>query len=138
MNSVISKIICVTVFIISFPAIADGDPRYCGIENIQRDQQNQIIRSQIEYWKFRSWWACPSTLAFKGACQGWSVDHPIPLAVGGCDTADHSAWPCWVTSHSLTILPSFLTSISAMTGPCCRRLCHIGSGGWVINSSSPS
>ena len=92
MKSIISKILYVTLFIISFPAIADGDPRYCGIENIQRDQQNQIIRSQAEYQRFRSWWACPSTLTFKGACTGWSVDHQIPLAVGGCDTAENMQW----------------------------------------------
>lgn len=92
MKPIISKILCVTLFIISFPAIADGDPRYCGIENIQRDQQNQIVRSQVEYQRFRSWWACPSTLTFKGACAGWSVDHQIPIAVGGCDAAHNMQW----------------------------------------------
>ena len=80
---------CFIIFLaLSSSAIADGDPRYCGIENIQRDQP----RNKIEYWKFRSWWACPSTLTFKGACAGWSVDHQIPIAVGGCDAAHNMQW----------------------------------------------
>ena len=80
------------VLLFSGLAIADTDPRYCGIENIERDHQNKIIRSKAEYNRFRSWWKCPSTLEFKGACPRWSVDHPIPLADGGCDQAENMQW----------------------------------------------
>ena len=81
-----------TALLFPLLAIADTDPRYCGIENIERNHKNEIIRSKAEYNRFRSWWKCPSTLFFKGPCPGWHVDHIIPLAVGGCDEAENMTY----------------------------------------------
>lgn len=42
--------------------------------------------------EFRRSHPCPSTGRTSGACRGWEVDHIIPLACGGPDTASNMQW----------------------------------------------
>lgn len=66
------------------------DPRYCAF--VPRDAKGEIKRSSAVIAKFRSLYPCPSTGLMTGPCPGWSADHTIPLAVGGCDAFWNMAW----------------------------------------------
>jgi len=69
------------------------DQRYCyAITDIPRDLQGRIIRSSKPIGAFRQIHPCPVTFKTTGACQGWSIDHVIPLASGGCDILENMQW----------------------------------------------
>lgn len=76
------------LFVVS--AYASEDPRYCG--SPKRDASGLIIRSSKPVREFRSWHQCPSTGLKTGACPGWAINHTIPLACGGCDSAANMDW----------------------------------------------
>jgi len=71
-------------------AIAD-DARYCSIEPVRNDD-GTIKRSAAVVREFRQYHPCPSTGKVDGPCEGWQVDHVIPLAVGGCDSVVNLQW----------------------------------------------
>jgi len=69
------------------------DQRYCyAITDIPRDLQGRIIRSSKPVYVFRLAHPCPVTFKTTGACPGWSIDHVIPLASGGCDILENMQW----------------------------------------------
>ena len=69
------------------------DQRYCySITDIPRDLQGHIIRSSKPVYAFRLDHPCPVTFKTTGACPGWSIDHVIPLASGGCDILENMQW----------------------------------------------
>ena len=69
------------------------DQRYCyAITDIPRDLQGRIIRSSKSIYAFSLAHPCPVTFQTSGACLGWSVDHVIPLASGGCDILENMHW----------------------------------------------
>lgn len=77
--------------LIAVPLIgAASDPRYCGPP--ERDANGRIKRSSYEVYKFKKLYPCPVTGQTSGACPDWSVDHPIPLVCGGCDTVGNMQW----------------------------------------------
>ena len=79
-------LVCLTAIIFSSAESAQAyDKRNCGIENIQRYSDGTIKRSDAAVRVFRSIYPCPATGEILGACDGWQVDHVIPLASGGCD-----------------------------------------------------
>lgn len=67
------------------------DVRICGIEPIRTEQGN-IVRSSKVLADFQKRHPCPSTGLATGRCPGWSKDHVIPLACGGCDTIENLQW----------------------------------------------
>lgn len=88
-------------FVIAASTIEDlryQDPRYCGMENIQRKPNGDIKRSTKVLDDFQKIWACPNTGSTTGACE-WLKDHVIPLANGGCDAV-----------HNLQYLPPVIKS----------------------------
>ena len=68
------------------------ETRYCGVENIRRDADGSIHRRSDVLRAFRAMYACPSTRLHSGSCPGWQMDHPIPLARGGCDAVSNIQW----------------------------------------------
>jgi len=66
------------------------DVRMCGF--VPRDNLGHIKRSPAVLAAFQKLHPCPSTGLKSGACPGWSKDHPIPLACGGCDAVYNMAW----------------------------------------------
>lgn len=64
--------------------------RYCG--EPQRDKEGKIKRSTKVINKFKELHPCPSNGSTKGACEGWAIDHVIPLACGGCDAVSNMQW----------------------------------------------
>lgn len=84
----------IVLILLSWSTLAFGlsteDPRYCGF--VPRDANGDIKRSSTAITKFRSLYPCPSTGLTTGACPGWSIDHTLSLAIGGCDAFWNMAW----------------------------------------------
>lgn len=68
---------------------APNDPRYIG-EPV-RNADGSIKRSSSVRAAFVRAFPCPSTL-LPGRCDGWSVDHVLPLACGFADRQDNLQW----------------------------------------------
>lgn len=64
--------------------------RYCGTP--ARDANGRILRSSAVIAAFKAIHPCPSTGKRTGACPGWTMDHVIPLACGGCDAVWNMQW----------------------------------------------
>ncbi len=67
-----------------------GDLRYCGF--VPRNNHGEIKRSSKVLKDFQLLYPCPSTKKTTGTCNGWSKDHIIPLACGGCDSIENLQW----------------------------------------------
>lgn len=70
------------------------DPRcaYGSAAEIPRDAKGRIERSPGALATFRRANACPATGKTFGACDGWAIDHVVPLAVGGVDAPINMQW----------------------------------------------
>lgn len=66
------------------------EQRYCGPP--KRSASGEIIRRADVLAAFKRAHPCPSTGRTTGACLGWSMDHVIPLACGGCDAVSNLQW----------------------------------------------
>jgi hypothetical protein len=64
--------------------------RQCG--EPARDAKGTIIRRADVLYAYRKAHPCPVTGKTTGACPGWSMDHIVPLAKGGCDMVSNLAW----------------------------------------------
>ena len=67
-----------------------AEVRYCGPP--ARDADGTIHRSSAVIYAFRQIHPCPATGLTTGACPGWSMDHEISLACGGCDSVSNLHW----------------------------------------------
>jgi hypothetical protein len=74
----------------TFAASAQVDPRFCGAP--ARNADGSIKRSTAAKAAFVRMHPCPANGQVTGACPGWSVDHVIPLACGGCDAPQNMQW----------------------------------------------
>lgn len=79
-----NKIIIIAISLLPLNVLADKfkETRYC----------NGDKRDSAVVAAFKSIHPCPVTGLSTGACPGWSVDHVIPLAVGGCDSVSNLQW----------------------------------------------
>ena len=69
---------------------AVNDARYCG--EPARTADGRIKRSRAVLRDFAKVFPCPETLEPLPSCPGWAIDHVIPLASGGCDSAVNLQW----------------------------------------------
>lgn len=67
------------------------ETRYCTVIP-KRDADGSISRRADVLRAFRDLHPCPSTGQTRGRCDGWAMDHVIPLAVGGCDSVSNLQW----------------------------------------------
>ena len=74
----------------SEPEPALTETRYCG--EPKRNLNGEIIRRAAVRDAFLFAHPCPSTGLREGRCDGWQVDHVIPLACGGCDAVSNMQW----------------------------------------------
>lgn len=71
------------------------DPRCCHAspDTIKRNPTTgRISRSAPERQAFVRLHACPPTGKHTTSCDGWDIDHIIPLASGGCDQVGNMQW----------------------------------------------
>ena len=52
-------------------------------------KQQRSYKAKVEFKKEHP---CPSTGATKGRCEGYIIDHIIPLACGGADSPENMQW----------------------------------------------
>lgn len=78
------------LLLVSASAFASPDPRYCGTP--LRYADGTIKRSYLAVTEFRGNHPCPVTGLTVGSCDGWAIDHVIPLACGGCDNQANMQW----------------------------------------------
>lgn len=64
--------------------------RYCGPP--ARLADGSIRRRSDVLAAFKRAHPCPVTGLATGTCPGWSMDHVIPLACGGCDAVSNLQW----------------------------------------------
>ena len=64
--------------------------KYC--DNCPRDERGRIQRSMAAKTEFRRANPCPATGHTKGRCQGYVIDHIVPLKRGGPDTPANMQW----------------------------------------------
>jgi hypothetical protein len=57
-----------------------------------RNPDGSIKRSSAVLAAFRRANPCPSTGLTTGPCEGWRMDHSIPLACGGLDIVANITW----------------------------------------------
>ena len=69
---------------------AVNDARYCG--EPERTASGRIKRDPVVLRQFAKVFPCPEPQDGINGCPGWSIDHVIPLATGGCDTAVNLQW----------------------------------------------
>ena len=82
----------VVVLLLPFGAQAGAldETRYCG--EPRRDTNGRILRRADVLNAFAKLYACPADGLHTRSCPGWSIDHVIPLAVGGCDAVRNLQW----------------------------------------------
>ena len=89
------------------------ETRYCGAP--KRDFNGDIIRDPKVIYAFRRANRCPTTQRYgMGACPDWSLNHPISLACGGCDSVSNLVW---MRNDVKRIVDSYERKISASTPP---------------------
>lgn len=69
---------------------AQTDLRICG--EPKRDSDGTISRSTTVLKHYQKIHPCSSTGLTTEKCPGWSLDHVIPLACGGCDSIENLQW----------------------------------------------
>lgn len=84
----VSVLLCAAVMAVAAPA---EDQRYCVTAPV-RASDGKIARSKSVLREFRRLHPCPATGKSTGACPGWSLDHVVPLACGGCDAVSNLQW----------------------------------------------
>lgn len=84
------RLLLVILPLLALSAWAEPDPRYCG--EPARYADGTIKRSRAAVAEFRANHPCPVTGLTTGPCEGWQVDHVIPLACGGCDNQANMQW----------------------------------------------
>jgi hypothetical protein len=82
-----------TAFLLFFHSAAFAaavDIRQCN--DFTRDANGNLTRSAAVLRDFQKIHPCPATGLPTGACPGWSKDHVIPRADGGCDAVFNLQW----------------------------------------------
>ena len=65
---------------------------YAGESGVVRNSQGRIARSTKAKHDFKQDHSCPSTGKSSGSCQGYVIDHVVPLKRGGPDTPSNMQW----------------------------------------------
>ena len=92
------------LLLITLPALANPllDNRY--VSEIKRDANGQIVRRADVIRAFKKIHPCPSSGKTTGACEGFSIDHVIPLSCYGIDGVSNMQWlPNIIKSSAGTI-----------------------------------
>lgn len=63
---------------------------YC--TSCERDSQGHIKRSLEAKHEFKRQHPCPANGSTKGHCEGYIIDHIVPLKRGGADSPSNMQW----------------------------------------------
>lgn len=87
------KLVLILLLLAPHAAISDTHTSEirCCVE-IERDKRGDILRNWSVKNEFRKRWPCPTGASQYAACEGWQIDHVIPLACGGIDAVWNMQW----------------------------------------------
>lgn len=96
------------------------DLRYLpeGVE-IARNADGTIKRSNIPLDDFAKIHPCPATGLPVRSCDGWEIDHVIPLACRGRDVVENLQWLDNYTKSLKDLFERFIYSINGFTSKGC-------------------
>ncbi len=87
----IMNTILLIVGLLAFTPFAQArNANYC--TTCERDTHGHIKRSQEAKQDFKREHPCPSTGKAKGRCEGYIIDHIVPLKRGGADAPSNMQW----------------------------------------------
>lgn len=88
--STVALLACASLAACATPLDPLTEYRYCGPP--ARTEDGRIKRSREVLRAYKKLHPCPATGLSAGACPGWSINHTIPLASGGCDAVYNLDW----------------------------------------------
>ena len=83
-------LVVVLILLLATPYAQAHNSNYC--IPCERDSQGHIKRSLEAKHEFKRQHPCPSTGKSKGRCEGYIIDHVIPLKRGGADFPSNMQW----------------------------------------------
>lgn len=110
---------CIAMMLIALSGgvvLADSrliETRYCGPP--KRDAFGVIIRRADVITAYKAAHPCPSSgLYGRGKCENYSLNHPMPLACGGCDSVSNLMY---MRNDVKKIIDGYERKISARNPP---------------------
>ena len=82
-------LVCLAIWLIS-PLAQAHNANYC--TTCVRDAHGHIKRSPEAKREFKQEHPCPTNGATSGRCEGYIIDHVVPLKRGGADSPSNMQW----------------------------------------------
>jgi len=77
-------------FCLASPFVEAKNSSYCS--TCERDSNGRIKRSSEAKNNFKRQHPCPANGATAGRCEGYIIDHIVPLKRGGLDSPSNMQW----------------------------------------------
>lgn len=84
------KLILISLLLVVSSLAQAYNSNYC--KTCERDSQGHIKRSQEAKQEFKRQHPCPVNGSTKGHCEGYIIDHIVPLKRGGADSPSNMQW----------------------------------------------
>lgn len=86
----ITSSLTLVIFLLISNAPFAHNSNYC--YSCDRDKHGHIKRSLEAKYEFRREHPCPANGKTKGRCEGYIIDHVVPLKRGGADRPSNMQW----------------------------------------------
>jgi hypothetical protein len=83
-------ILMIISLVLASPIAQAQSSNYC--TSCERDSQGHIKRSLEAKHEFKRQQPCPANGKSKGRCEGYIIDHVVPLKRGGADSPSNMQW----------------------------------------------
>lgn len=83
-------ILMIISLVLASPIAQAQSSTYCS--TCERDSRGHIKRSLEAKHEFKRQHPCPANGKTKGRCEGYIIDHVVPLKRGGADSPSNMQW----------------------------------------------